>query len=70
MIEIEGKKSVIRQFSVKIEKYVGLKGSTVIVEKEGNVVDRYTTTNIDKMLKLIEEDYGKVDKIIDKRVDQ
>ncbi|MBQ8762468.1 MAG: hypothetical protein IJZ26_04090 [Clostridia bacterium] len=55
---------------VKIEKYVGLKGSTVIVEKEGNVVDRYTTTNIEKMLKLIEEDYGKVDKIIDKRVDQ
>ncbi len=55
---------------VKIEKYVGLKGSTVIVEKEGNVVDRYTTTNVEKMLKLIEEDYGKVDKIIDKRVDQ
>ena len=55
---------------VKIEKYVGLKGSTVIVEKEGNIVDRYTTTNVEKMLKLIEEDYGKVDKIIDKRVDQ
>jgi hypothetical protein len=55
---------------VKIEKYVGLKGSTVIVEKEGNVVDRYTTTNVEKMLKLIEEDYGKVDKVIDKRVDQ
>ena len=53
---------------VKIEKYVGLKGSTVIVEKEGNVVDRYTTTNVEKMLKLIEEDYGKVDKVIDKRV--
>jgi sulfur carrier protein ThiS len=55
---------------VKIEKYVGLKGSTVIVEKEGNVVDRYTTTNVEKMLKLIAEDYGKVDKVIDKRVDQ
>ena len=55
---------------VKIEKYVGLKGSTAIVEKEGNVVDRYTTTNVEKMLKLIEEDYGKVDKVIDKRVDQ
>ena len=53
---------------VKIEQFVGLRGATVIVEKEGNVVDRYTTTNVEKMLKLIEEDYGKVDKIIDKRV--
>ena len=55
---------------VKIEQYVGLRGATVIVEKEGNVVDRYTTTNVDKMLKLIAEDYGKIDKIIDKRVDK
>ena len=55
---------------IKIEQYVGLRGATVIVEKEGNVVDRYTTTNVDKMLKLIAEDYGKIDKIIDKRVDK
>ena len=55
---------------VKIEQFVGLRGATVIVEKEGNVVDRYTTTNVEKMLKLIAEDYGKVDKVIDKRVDQ
>ena len=53
---------------VKIEQFVGLRGATVIVEKEGNVVDRYTTTNVEKMLKLIAEDYGKVDKVIDKRV--
>lgn len=53
---------------VKIEKYVGLVGDTVIVEQNGKMVDRYTTTNVDKMLKLIEEDYGKINKIIDKRV--
>lgn len=53
---------------VKIEKYVGLVGDTVIVEQNGKMVERYTTTNIDKMLKLIEEDYGKINKIIDKRV--
>ena len=53
---------------VKIEKYVGLAGDTVIVEQNGKVVDKYTTTNVDKMLKLIEEDYGKINKIIDKRV--
>ena len=53
---------------VKIEKFVGLVGDTVIVEKSGKVVDKYTTTNVEKMLKLIEEDYGKVDKVIDKRV--
>ena len=53
---------------VKIEKFVGLVGDTVIVEKSGKVVDKYTTTNVDKMLKLIEEDYGKINKIIDKRV--
>lgn len=53
---------------VKIEKYVGLAGDTVIVEQNGKMVERYTTTNVDKMLKLIEEDYGKINKIIDKRV--
>ena len=53
---------------VKIEKFVGLVGDTVTVEKSGKVVDKYTTTNVEKMLKLIEEDYGKVDKVIDKRV--
>jgi hypothetical protein len=53
---------------VKIEQFVGLRGATVIVEKEGNVVDRYTTTNVEKMLQLIAEDYGKINKIIDKRV--
>lgn len=53
---------------VKIEKYVGLVGDTVIVEQNGKMVERYTTTNVDKMLKLIEEDYGKINKIIDKRV--
>ena len=53
---------------VKIEKYVGLVGDTVIVEQNGKMLGRYTTTNVDKMLKLIEEDYGKINKIIDKRV--
>ena len=53
---------------VKIEKYVGLAGDTVIVEQKGKMVERYTTTNVDKMLKLFEEDYGKINKIIDKRV--
>ena len=53
---------------VKIEKYVGLAGDTVIVEQNGKMVERYATTNVDKMLKLIEEDYGKINKIIDKRV--
>lgn len=53
---------------VKIEKYVGLVGDTVIVEQNGKMVERYTTTNVEKMLKLIEEDYGKINKIIDKRV--
>lgn len=53
---------------VKIEKYVGLVGDTVIVEQNGKMVERYTTTNVDKMLKLIEEDYGKINKIINKRV--
>ena len=53
---------------VKIEKFVGLVGDTVIVEQNGKMVERYTTTNVDKMLKLIEEDYGKINKIIDKRV--
>ena len=53
---------------VKIEQFVGLRGATVIVEKEGNVVHRYTTTNVEKKLQLIAEDYGKINKIIDKRV--
>ena len=53
---------------VKIEKYVCLPGDTVIVEQNGKIVQRYTTTNVEKILKLIEEDYGKINKIIDKRV--